>query len=126
MAADIGALWPSFETRGFAALLRMRSSPHLVRQVHNHAQLGPLLVLAQQVAFFCRGEAALRREAELLWRDVFGGLVNAALEVVCFLKHAELGRDEPEHDLLVAFRDKSQRLKPAGALGVVFEEEAVI
>ena len=34
--------------------------PHLVRQFDDHAQLGPLLVLRQNVAFFGRGKAALR------------------------------------------------------------------
>src|SRR5437660_874957 len=74
------APWPSFETRGFAALLRMRSTPHLVRQRDDHPELGPLLVLAQQVALLGRGKAALRREAELVRSDVFCGLVDAALQ----------------------------------------------
>src|SRR5579884_4387969 len=46
-------------------------TPHLLRQLHDHSQLRPLLVLGEDVAFFCRGEAALRRKAELVEGDVF-------------------------------------------------------
>jgi hypothetical protein len=35
--------------------------PHLVRDIDGELQLGPLLVLGEDVAFFRRSEAALRR-----------------------------------------------------------------
>jgi hypothetical protein len=39
-----------------------------------------LLVLGQDIAFLGRGEAALRREAELIEVDEFRRLIDAALE----------------------------------------------
>src|SRR6266571_1119168 len=50
--------------------------PHLVRQLNDHCQLGPLFVLAQHIAFLGRGKAALRREAELVEGHVFDRLVD--------------------------------------------------
>ena len=45
----------------------------------------------KHVAFLGRGEAALRREAELVERDVFRRLVDAALELVLRFERAGLG-----------------------------------
>ena len=42
------------------------SAPHFVGKFDDHPQLGPLLVLGQHVAFLGRGEAALRRQAQLI------------------------------------------------------------
>ena len=42
--------------------------PHLVRHLDDQPQLRPLLVLGQHVALLGRGEAALRRQAELVER----------------------------------------------------------
>src|SRR5262245_53111034 len=44
------------------------SSPDLVGEFDDHAQFRPFLLLGQDIAFLGRGEAALRREAELLER----------------------------------------------------------
>ena len=65
--------------RGTSTLIAPHTS---FDQFHDHAQLGPLLVLGQHVALLGRGEAALRRQAKLIERDVFGRLVDAALDVV--------------------------------------------
>src|SRR6476619_441959 len=46
-------------------------APHLVRQFDNHAQLRPLLLLGEDVALFGRRKSALRRQAELIERDIF-------------------------------------------------------
>ena len=56
----------------------------------------------------------------------FGRLVDAALDVVLLLQRAALGGDEAEHHDLVALGQEAQRLEAAGALGVVFEEIAVV
>src|ERR1700761_466614 len=101
------------------------SSPNLVGELYDHPQLGPLLVLGQNVALFGRGEAALRRQAELVERDVLGRLVDAALDDVLAFELAGLGGDQPEYQLFVPFRKKPQRLEAAGALAIVFEEIAV-
>src|SRR5438874_10066627 len=92
------------------------SAPHLLRKLHDHPQLRPLLVFGQNVALLGRGEAALRGEAELLARRKLRGLVDAALDVVLLLQRAAFGGDEAEHHGLVAFRQKPQRLKAARAL----------
>ncbi len=80
---------------------------------------------AKHVAFFGRGEAALRRQAELIEGDVFGRLVDAALDVVLAFQLAGFRGDQAEHQLLVAFGKEAQRLETAGAIAVVFEEIAV-
>ncbi len=54
------------------------------------------------------------------------GLLDALLDVGARLQPARLRRDEAEHDDLVALRQEAQRLETAGAVGVVFEEVAVV
>ena len=88
-------------------------------------ELRPLLVLGEHVALDGRGEAALRREAELLERRVLRGLLDAALQLVLRLELAALRRHEAEHDLLVALRQEAQRLEAARALVVPLHEEPV-
>ena len=85
-----------------------------------------MLVLGQHVAFFGRGEAALRRQAQLIERDIFGCLLDALLDVVARLQPAGLRGDQTEHDDLVALRQETQRLETTGALAVVFQEVAVV
>src|SRR5262245_18498297 len=76
--------------------LRTCSLPDLLRGIDDHPQLRPLLLLAQHVAFLGGGKAALWREAQLLERGVFGGLVEPALDVVLLLEGAVLGGDEAD------------------------------
>ena len=59
-------------------------------------------------------------------RGEFRRLVDAPLDVVLLLQRAALRGDEAEHDDLVALRQEPQRLEAAGALGIVFEEIAVV
>src|SRR5262245_22251148 len=99
-------------------------SPHLVRHLHDHPQLRPLLVLGERVAFLARGEAALRREAELIEIDVLAWLLDAPLDPVVRFELACLRRHQPEHYGL-ALAHAPQRLERAGAVGVVFHEIAV-
>src|SRR6478672_12305087 len=100
--------------------------PHLVRQLDHHPELGPLLVRGQHVAFLGRGKAALRRQAKLFERDVFGRFLDAPLDVVARLQPPRLGGDQPEHHQLVALGQKPQRLEAAGTVAVVFQEVAVV
>ena len=102
------------------------SAPHLTGDLDHHAQLRPLLLLGEHVAFFGGSKAALRREAELIEGGEFGRLVDAALDVVLLFQLDGFCRDQPEHDDLVALGQKAQRLKTAGARAVVFEEIAVV
>src|SRR6266851_3558723 len=61
---------------------RKTLAPDLARNLDTARELGPLLLLGQQVAFLGAGEAALRRQAELLQGRELRGLVDAALELV--------------------------------------------
>ena len=78
----------------------------------------------EHVALDGRGEPALRGEAELVERDVLGGLVDPALEHVGVLEAPALRGHQPEDDLL-AGRHEAQRGEPARALVVELAEEGV-
>src|SRR5260370_21374023 len=95
--------------RNAASALR----PHLARHFDAAAELGPLLVLGQQVALLGAGEAALRREAELFEGCELRRLVDAALELVLALQRTGLRRHDAQHDLLVLWQE-TQRLETAG------------
>src|ERR1700683_1961027 len=112
---------PTWSARN-GGLVHCISTPIFVRELHDHAQLRPLLLFGQDIAFFGRGEAALRRQAQLIERHVFGGLVDAALDVVFLFQLAGLRGDEAEHKLLLALGEEAQRLEAARAVGIVFEE----
>src|SRR3954470_13298256 len=101
------------------------SSPHLVGELDDHAKLGPLFVLGQDIALLGRGEAALRGEAQLIDVDILRRLVDAPLDVVLLFQRTTLRGDEAEHDLLLALGHEAQRLETTGAIGVVFQEIAV-
>src|SRR5262245_44721055 len=91
------------------------SSPHLVCELHDHAELRPLFFFGQDVALLARGEAALRRQAKLIERHELGRLVDTALDLVLALELAALRRDKAENDEL-ALGHEAQRLEAAGAL----------
>src|SRR6202030_1732124 len=105
---------------------RRLSSPNLPGDLYRQAQLRPLFVVGEYVALLGRGEAALRGQCELIERDVFGRLLDAALDLGVVLQRPDLGGDEAEHHDLVALGQEPQRLEAAGALAVVFEEIAVV
>ena len=83
-----------------------------------------MFVLGEDVALFGRGEAALRAEAQLVERRIFGGLLDAAQNVVAPLQRSGLRGDEAEHDDL-ALRQEAQRFEAAGPVAVPFKEIAV-
>src|SRR6478609_9048487 len=93
-------------------------APDLARDLDDQAQLRALRLDRDVVAVHRAREAALRRQAELLERDVLRRLVDAALEVVLRFELAELGRHEAEHDRL-ALRQEAQRLEVTAARIVV-------
>src|SRR3954469_21522731 len=112
---------PEEHERAWRPAVRQDLAPDLARVLHAPAELGPLLVLGQQVALLGAGEAALRRQAELVERREFRRLFDTPLELVLALELAGLGRHDAQHDLL-ALREKTQRLEAAGAVGVVLHE----
>src|SRR6476646_2357359 len=99
-------------------------APDLVGNLHDPPQLRPLLVLGQDITLLGGGEAALRREAELIEVDEPRGLVDAALELVLGFERPALRGDEPEHDHL-ALGYETQRREAARAVAVVFHEIGV-
>src|SRR5690606_26405753 len=113
-------------SRADPSVMRSRSAPHPTGDLDDVAYLGPLLIFREHVALLGRGEAALRRERELLERRELGGLADAALDVGCGLELARLRGDEAEDDRLLAGAQEPQRLEPARAVAVVLEEEAVV
>src|SRR3984893_271024 len=101
------------------------SAPDFARRLDDEAQLCDLFVSGQRVAVDGRGEAALRAEAELLERHVFRRLVDPALQSVLAFERGALAGDEAQDYPLIALGHKAQRLEPAGARIVVFQEEAI-
>src|SRR6185295_2544726 len=99
-------------------------APDLACHFDDALELAPLLILAQLVAVVRAREAALRRQAQVFQRHVARSLVDAPLQRFLRLERARLGGDEAEHDVL-PLRQPAQRLEAAGALAVVFHEEAV-
>src|SRR4029078_8868766 len=91
-----------------------RARPPLAGPPDRETQLRSLLVGAEVVALHGGGEAALRRETELVEIHVLRRLLDPALELVLGLQLAALGRDEAEHDDLV-LGDEAQRLEATGA-----------
>src|SRR6266487_6597257 len=90
----------------------------------DEGEFGELLVVGEGVAFDGGGEAALGGQAQLVEGEVGGGLVDAAFEGVFGFQVAAFGGNQAQHDHLGG-RDEPQRREPAGAVVVVFEEEAV-
>src|SRR5438270_10194451 len=70
--------------------LEARLSPDFARGLDDEAELGLLLFHCQRIAVDGRGEAALRAEAELVERHVFGRFVDAALQFVLALERGAL------------------------------------
>ena len=100
------------------------SAPHFLRGLDHQRQLPALVFHRDVVAVHGAGEAALRRQAELVERRVLRGLVDAALQRVLVLELAELGGHQAEHDDL-ALGQVAQRAEVARAFVVVLEEEGV-
>src|SRR5882724_13336947 len=90
--------------------------PHLFRDIDREPQLRPLLFLGEDVAFFGRGEAALRRYRELIERHELARFLQPPLDIVLFLELAGLRADDAAHHDLVALWQIPQRLETAGPL----------
>src|SRR6516162_11321045 len=72
------------------------STPNLARDLADHAQLRPLLVLGENIAFLGRGEAALRRETKLIEIGEMRGLLDPPPDRILGFQRAGLGSDQPE------------------------------
>src|SRR5271167_157342 len=124
---------PTAQETPRAALTRLRGSrraegfsaaPDLVGGLDDQAQLRDLVLAREEIALDGGGKAALRRQAELVQVDIPRGLLDTALQHVFVLELGALRGNEPE-DHLLSLWDEAQRLKCAGALVVVLEEEAI-
>src|SRR6185503_21378030 len=85
-------------------------TPDFLRDLHHQLQLALLVVLAQPVADLAGGEAALRRQAEVLEWDELRRLVDALLQGVLLLQDGRLGRDQAE-DHFPALGNEAQGLE---------------
>src|SRR5581483_66483 len=112
--------WPGPDRRWSGGPL----SPDLLCNFHDQPELVGLLLAREHVALHGRGEAALRRETQLLEVDVAGGLVDAAAQKLALLEFATFGGDEPQHHYLSLWH-KAQWLEASRASVVPLHEEAV-
>src|SRR3954447_18608359 len=87
-------------TPGHVSNRQVGLAPDLGGGLDDQAQLRDLLVVGERVALDRRGEAALRRQAELVERHERGRLLDPPHELVLRLELAALRRDEAEHDAL--------------------------
>src|SRR6202040_1156224 len=92
--------------------------PHLLGDLVDYPQLRPLFLFGESIPFLGRGEAALRRQTELLEIGEFCGFLDAPLDRVLGFQGAGLGRHQAEHHEAVLLQ-LLERLKAAGAVGVV-------
>src|SRR5581483_4236296 len=99
-------------------------APYFAGKFGDQRELALLHGGLDRIPFDARGEAALRRERELLTREEARGLLDSRAQRVGGFEHVALGRNQAEHNALVA-RDLAQRLEGAGARVVVFEQEFV-
>src|SRR5215217_4172241 len=99
-------------------------SPDLFRGVDAELQFRLLLLDGEIVAVVRAGEAALRRETQVLERDEFRGLLDTLLELILGFELRCFRGNEPKHHLL-ALPHVAQRLEAARALVVELEEEGI-
>src|SRR5262245_36174765 len=101
---------------GGRRLWPVRSAPHCAHRLDDQLELGPLLVLGEDVALLGGGEAALGTQAELLEVGVLAGLVDAPRDGVPCLQNPALRGDEAEDDLLAALGQEAEGLEPSRAV----------
>src|SRR6516225_8917215 len=81
VAGDTGPFW-----------IMLLFAPDLGGDLHDEAELVPLLGRGEVVAFLGGGEPALRRQAQLVDAGVLRSLLDAAQDVVLALQLAALAR----------------------------------
>src|SRR5213079_3518285 len=99
-------------------------TPDLSRDLDHQLQLAALVILAQAVSHLAACEAALRLQAQVFQRHVFGSGINPLFQKILLFQHRCLGGNQSQ-DHLLSSRHETQRLEAAGAPGVVLEKEAV-
>src|SRR5579875_533586 len=99
-------------------------APDLPRGLHDKAQLGPLVVLGQQIALHRGGKAALRAERQAVQGHVPRRLLDPGQQGALRLELRALAAHEPEHDGGPA-RDEPERRERSRSLVIVLEEKPV-
>src|SRR5260221_7735311 len=94
---------------------QLKPAPHLGRRLDDQPELGRLRLALDVVAVHGAGEAALRRESQLIQGNELRGLVDAALEVVLSLQRSDLRAHDAEDDTL-ALGHEPERREIAGPL----------
>src|SRR6516162_6300050 len=105
--------------------MREPLAPNAVSDVGHQPQLGLLGGFGDRITSNYGGKTALRRQRQLIAREIFGRFVNSAGQAIWRFKRAGLGREEAKHHSLVS-RNIAQRLKRARTRVVIFEEEDVV
>ena len=100
------------------------STPHVVGDLDDEAELGHLVVVGELIALDGGRESALRRQAQLIERHIARRLVDPSPELILALELRTLGSDQSQNDLF-ALGHEPQRFEAAGTGVVVFEEEPV-
>src|SRR6185437_4108386 len=100
------------------------SPPHEPRRFQDALEFAPLVLFGDRDAVEA-AEAALRAERELLGWQVLRCFAEAPAQQVEAFQVGALGRHQSEHCDLAA-RHIAQRRETAGALVVVFEQDAVV
>src|SRR5690606_33638895 len=107
-----------------ATNLRLSRPPHLVGDLPDEGELGPLLLLREFVALLGGGEPALRRQADALDFDEARSFLDAPLDRVLGFELAGLAGDKPEHRKLW-LGQMAQRLEATRTLAVILQEISV-
>ncbi len=98
--------------------------PNALGNTLDQRDLCPLLVLGQLVANLAAGKATLRRQIQVLERNILCSLVNTLDDGVLVLKLSGLGGHQAQHDLL-ARGNVPQRLKTTGARRIELQVKRV-
>src|SRR5262249_17877613 len=102
----------------------LHSSPNLARCLGNQLELASHVVPRKKIRGSGGGESELVAKGKFFRRHIFGCLLDVPQKSVWRFQLRPFGRDQTEAEGL-AFRNKTQWLEPAGALGVKFHKISV-
>src|SRR5271163_1506220 len=99
-------------------------TPNVIGYFHDQPQFRFFIFNRQRISAGRAGEAALRRDSEILDRHELRGLVDSPLHRILVFQHGGLRADQSEAHELV-FGHQAQRREIPGPRRIVLKEEAV-
>src|SRR2546421_9973868 len=108
----------------FVTLLYRLIAPNIARNVRHQLQLVALILIRDTIAFHGGGEAALWAESKPLQRNNAGSFLDALSQLSSRFQLWLLSCHQPKYDNAI-FGHMAQGCKAAGALIIVFEQEAL-